>query len=100
MLFCPWDFPGKNTGVGDSFSSPGDLPDLGIEPVTPADWLLSEPLGNSMLTLYYLEWYHLCEMLKKKSLEIKSSNGKYSPTKFALNFTPLYYIVLSNLMTI
>ena len=27
-----WDFPGKNTGVYLPFRSPGDLPDLGIEP--------------------------------------------------------------------
>ena len=42
-----WDFPGKNTGVGcHSFPSPGDLPDLGIEPVPPAwrgDSLLIQP---------------------------------------------------------
>ena len=85
--------------MGDSFSSPGDLPDLGIEPVTPADWLLSEPLGNSMLTLYYLGWYHICEMLKKKkSLETKSSNGKYSPTKICPKFhtSVLYCIIKFN----
>ena len=28
---CPWDSPGKNTGVG--IPSPGDLPNPGIEPV-------------------------------------------------------------------
>ena len=26
-LLCPWDFPGKNAGVGKSVASPGDLPD-------------------------------------------------------------------------
>ena len=31
-LLCPWDSPGKNTGVG----SPGDLLDPGVEPVSPA----------------------------------------------------------------
>ena len=31
MLLCSWDFPGKNTGVGLPFPSPGDLPDAGIE---------------------------------------------------------------------
>ena len=35
-LLCPWDFPGKNTGVGLPFPSPGDLPDPGIEPMSPA----------------------------------------------------------------
>ena len=31
-----WDFPGKNTGVGYHLFSPGDLPDLGVEPMSPA----------------------------------------------------------------
>ena len=47
-LLCPWNSPGKNTGVGSNlpaiFSS--NLPDPGIEPGSPAlrvDSLLSEP---------------------------------------------------------
>ena len=38
-LLCPWNLPGKNTGVFLPLPSPGDLPDLGIEPeslVSPA----------------------------------------------------------------
>ena len=35
-LFCPWDFPGKNTGVGCHFLLPRDLPYPGIEPMSPA----------------------------------------------------------------
>ena len=31
---CPWDFPGKNTGVGCHFPSPGNLPNPGIEPMS------------------------------------------------------------------
>ena len=31
-LLCPWDSPGKNTGVG--FSNPGNLPNPGIEPAS------------------------------------------------------------------
>ena len=30
-LLCPWDSPGKNTGVGCLCSPPGDLPDPGIK---------------------------------------------------------------------
>ena len=40
-----WDSPGKNT-----FPSPGDLPDPGVEPRSPAlqaDSLPSEPPGKS-----------------------------------------------------
>ena len=35
-LLCPWDFPGKNTGVGCHFLTPGDLPDPEIKPTPPA----------------------------------------------------------------
>ena len=38
-LLCPCNFPGKNTGAGCHFPTPGDLPDPGIEcasPVSPA----------------------------------------------------------------
>ena len=56
-LLCPWDFPGKK---GLSFPSPGDLPDLGIEPGSPAlqaDSLPSEPPGNPVFTLEYLNCF-------------------------------------------
>ena len=36
-LFCPWDFPGKNTKIGCHFLLHGmDLPDPGMEPTSPA----------------------------------------------------------------
>ena len=34
-LLCPWDFPDKNTGVLPC-PSPGDFPNPGIEPGSPA----------------------------------------------------------------
>ena len=34
-LLCPWDSPGKNTGVGCCFLLQGDLPDPGIKPASP-----------------------------------------------------------------
>ena len=45
-LFCPRDTPGKNTGVGCHFPSPGGLPDHGIEPVSPALQVDSLPLSQ------------------------------------------------------
>ena len=33
-LLCPWDSPGKNTGVGCHFFLQGDLPDPGIKPAS------------------------------------------------------------------
>ena len=48
-LFGPWNSPAKNTGVGiHSLLSPGDFPDPGIEPGSPAlqaDSLPCELLG-------------------------------------------------------
>ena len=35
-LLCPWDSPGKNTGSGLPRPPPRDLPDPGIEPMSPA----------------------------------------------------------------
>ena len=46
----PWDFPGKNAGVGCHFPPPGDLLDPGIKLVSPelqTDSLLTEPLEKS-----------------------------------------------------
>ena len=35
-LLCPWDSPGKNSGASCHFLLQGNLPDPGIEPVSPA----------------------------------------------------------------
>ena len=46
-LYSPWNSPGQNTGL--SFPSPGDLPNLGIEPQYPSlqlDSLPGEPQGK------------------------------------------------------
>ena len=48
-LFSPWNSPGQNTGVGSLSPSPGDLPNPGIEPRSPAlqsNSLKAEPLGK------------------------------------------------------
>ena len=44
-FLCPWNFPGKNTGVGLPFPSPRNLPDPGIEPASPtlAGFFTTEP---------------------------------------------------------
>ena len=36
MLLCPWDSPGKNSGVGCHLPSPGDLLHPGIETAAPS----------------------------------------------------------------
>ena len=52
-LLCPWDSPGKNTGVG-CYAQPGHLPNPGTEPRSPAlqaDSLPSEPPGKTKVVL-------------------------------------------------
>ena len=34
LLLCPWDSPGKNTGVGCPCPPPWDLPNPGIKPIS------------------------------------------------------------------
>ena len=46
-LLCPWDSPGKNTGVGCHFLLQGIFPDPGIEPVS----LMSPALAIGFLPL-------------------------------------------------
>ena len=60
-LLCPWNSPSKNTGVGSSSPSPGDLPDPGIEPRSPAlqvDSLQSEPPGKPSSVLVFPNHSH------------------------------------------
>ena len=48
-LYCPWNSPGQNTGVSSQFPSPGDLPNPGTKPRSPAvqaDSLPAEPPGK------------------------------------------------------
>ena len=35
-LLCPWNFPGKNTGVGCYVLLQRNIPDTGTEPLSPA----------------------------------------------------------------
>ena len=42
---CPWVSPGKTTGVGLPFPSPGDLPNPGIKP-TSSVYILWQLLAN------------------------------------------------------
>ena len=48
-LYSPWNSPGQNIGVGSLFPSPGDLPNPGIKPKSPAmqaDPLPAKPPGK------------------------------------------------------
>ena len=52
-LLYPWDFPGKNTGVGFHFLLQGILSASPVSPALQADSLLSEPLGRCFVVLSY-----------------------------------------------
>ena len=41
---CPWDSPGRNTGVGCPCPSPGDLPDPGCVSCIASGFFTTEPL--------------------------------------------------------
>ena len=48
-LYSPWNPPDQSTGVGKPFPSPGNLPNPGIEPRSPAllaDSIPSKPPGK------------------------------------------------------
>ena len=49
-----WDYPGKNTGVGCHFLSPGHLPDSRIEPTSPALQADSLPLSHMGSPIYWI----------------------------------------------
>ena len=68
-FLCPWDSPGKNTGVLP-FSSPGDLSKWGTEPMSPALWADSLSLSHqgSVLSLLnlanvFLSFSRVCSLL-------------------------------------
>ena len=72
-----WDFPGKNTGVGCHSPSPGDLPDPGIEPMSPAlvgRFFTTEPPGKSLGRRH--------RTYAVEGLEIRQIGGRFPKMKF------------------
>ena len=72
-LVCPWRFSRQEYWSGLPFPSPGDLPNPGIEPRSPAlhaDSLPSEPPGNQIKYLINTKWYsiYFLSTLMPKSL--------------------------------
>ena len=74
MLLCPWNSPGKNTGVGcHPFSR--DLPDPRIKPRSPAIPADSLPSGPQEKPI------SLCSNLYFYTLNSDSIKGKYPKRK-------------------
>ena len=61
-LLCPWDYPGKNTGVGGHFFLQGFFPTQASKPASPASpvlaggFFITEPLGNGAQGLGFWRW--------------------------------------------
>ena len=69
-LLCPWNFPGKNTGVG-CHSLLRDLLNPGVKPRSPtlqADSLPSEPPAKTIRQYYFKK--------KKKKKDLNTSIGE------------------------
>ena len=71
-LLCPWDSPGKNTGVGCYAFLQEGLPNPGIEPRSPilqVDSLPSEPTGKPIKCSMDLEYWPWQQRPKKQFLK-------------------------------
>ena len=61
-LLCPWDLPGKRTGMCCHFLLQGELSDSGIEAMSPAlagGFFTTEPPGKPSLWLIYFKYSSL-----------------------------------------
>ena len=77
-LYSLWNSLGQKTCVGKPFPTPGDLPNPGFEPRSPAlqaDSLLAEPQGKPKKTgvgsLTFLQWVFLTQELNWGLLHCK-----------------------------
>ena len=59
-LFCPWDFPGKNTGVGCHFLLQGIFPTQGLNPCLLHWQADSLPLSHQRSPQNFVEGSNIC----------------------------------------
>ena len=72
-LLCPWDFPGKNTGVGCRFLLQGIF-DPGVELMSPTlagGVLTTEPLGKPLFLNNYAKELETSEQVKSEYFQRK-----------------------------
>ena len=85
-LFCPWDFPGKNTGADCHFPPPRDLPNPGIKllssvaPDLAGEFFTTEPPEKPLSCIGFLRntlwhWYSRASYLLRKCSGRKTSAG-------------------------
>ena len=90
-LFCPWDFPGKNTGVGCHFPLQGIFPTQGLNPgllhwqvdsLPPSEGKVEVKVTQLCQTLCDSMDYTVHEILQARELEwvaIPFSRGSLQP---------------------
>ena len=87
-LLCPWDSPGKNTGVGCR-PSPGDLPGSGIKLTSPAlagRFFAAEPQGSPhTLNLCMLHASDISVKRRGKSAVANSHTSQHIHKTFPLS---------------
>ena len=89
MLLCPWDFPGKSTGVGCHFLLQRIFPTQGLNPGLP----------HCRQTLYHLShqgtWYkHHAKWTK--GLDGNSSRQEWNRLPLLLPEIQQYFLVINN----
>ena len=84
-LLCHGDSPGNNTWSGLLCPPPGDLPDPGMEPRSPAlqaDSLPSEPPGKPILTQHRCLHAHRCTYIMTKRIMLPSVSRTWLNANF------------------
>ena len=105
MLLCPWNFPGKNIGVGFRFHS-RDLPCPEIKPVCPVSpalagkFFTTEPPGKPIrkITNIYLAVIILSDILPE-AIYLISQEGYGARIPNSIGRNGISYII-SNLLKI
>ena len=104
LYSSPSNSPGQNTGVGSQFPSPGDLPNPGIEPRSPApqtESLPAEPPGTSPNTLGEMQIkttvrYHFTTtrmaIIKKHIITSTGQDGKKLEPSYTVGENIKWYI--------
>ena len=85
-LYCPWDFPGQNPGLGSLSLLQGNLPTPGIEPRSPTFQVDSFQLGHQG-SPRILEW--VAYPFSMGSSRPKDQNPPVIPHSLSLSTHPL-----------
>ena len=76
-LLCPWDFPGKNTGVGSSSLLQRIFPAQGLNPGLLHCRQILYHWATREALLYCTSWFFLHQMWLKKAICHSHENGAF-----------------------